>query len=190
MPKTIFETVSARIDELIAARDAEIAAAEQAVADAKAAVAAAQDAQDAAIATADVPAYSAARADKEKAEMALEVYSARLAQLENKGYLDPAEDECITREIRAYQRKLQADATEKIIALLSEVEKVGREYWHDQNAADKLYDHWCSSVSAMYRHETKDGELRGAIKALVTNWFYRDRLGVDQYHGTGSFWTE
>ena len=38
MSKTIIETVNARIDELITARDAEIAAAEQAVAEAKAAL--------------------------------------------------------------------------------------------------------------------------------------------------------
>lgn len=189
MSKTIFETVNARIDELLAQRDAEIAAAEQALAEAKKAVNAAQDVQDAAISSADVERYSAANADKAKAEMAVEVYSARLEQLKSKEFLDPEEDERITHEIQAYQRKLRDDTTDKIISLLEEVEKVGHEYWDAQGKADKLYDRWFKSVSArMHRHETNDGELRGAIRALATLWFYRDSKGLGSY-STGNFWT-
>lgn len=190
MSKTIFETVNARIDELISQRDTEIAAAEQALAEAKEAVNAAQDAQDAAIASTDLDAYAAAHEDKERAEMAVEVYSARLEQLKARDFLDPEEDKRITNEIVAYQRKLRDDATDKIISLIEEVEKVGREYWDAQGKADKLYDRWFKSVSArMHRHETNDSELRGAIRALVTNWFYRDSKNLGSY-STGSFWTK
>lgn len=190
MSKTLIETVNARIDELIATRDAEIEAAEQAVAEAKAAVTAAKNAQDTAIASTDLDAYAAAHKEEERARMAVELYTARLEQLKNKDFLDPEEDERITHEIQAYQKKLQDDASAAIMSHLSQLEKIGKEYYTAQDEANNLYLRWFNSVSPrINRDELNDGELRGAFRAIVTLWFYRDQLGLGSY-STGSFWTK
>lgn len=190
MSKTLIETVNARIDELIAARDAEIAAAEQAVAEAKAAVTAAQNAQDTAIASTDLDAYAAAHEDEERAKMAVTVYTARLEQLKNKEFLDSAEDVRIINEIQAYQKKLQDDAAAAIMSHISQLEEIGKAYYAAQDEANALYLRWFNSVSpSIDRDELDDRELRGAFRAIVTNWFYRDQLGLGSY-STGKFWTK
>ena len=190
MSKTLIETVNARIDELIAQRDAEIAAAEQAVTEAKAAVTAAKNAQDAAIESTDLVAYAAAHEDEERAEMAVTVYSARLEQLKSKEFMDYAEDVRVINEIQAYQKKLKADATAEIMAHISQLEEIGKAYYAAQDEANNLYLRWFNSVSpSINRDELDDRELRGAFRAIVTNWFYRDQLGLGSY-STGKFWTK
>lgn len=190
MSKTLIETVNARIDELLAQRDAEIVAAEQAVAEAKANVTAANNAQDAAIASTDLDAYAAAREVKERAEMAVTVYTARLEQLRNKNFIDSAEDIRVINEIQAHQKALKDDATAAIMTHLSQLEEIGKAYYADQDEVNALSLRWFNSVSpSVDRDELDDRELRSAFRAIVTLWFYRDQLGLGSY-SAGRFWTK
>lgn len=189
--KSIIETVHTRIDEILAARDAEITEAEKALDDAKAVMADAQKTAEYAIVAADLEVYSGARADEEKAARAVELYTARLERLNDKAFVDPDEDARVTAEIIAYRKKLQDDATASIMSHLSKIEEIGREYFNAMDTANDLYDRWFTQISGSYdRNVLNDGELRFAIRALATLYFYRDRLGVSQYTGTGSFWTK
>ena len=202
MPKTLIETVNARIDELITARDAEIAAAEQAVAEAKAALEEARTRANEAIVSTDVDAYATARADAEKAEMAVTLYTTRLEQLQGKQIVTNEENDSVMSEIREMQKTLMRNASSEIVELLSQIETIGKQYWEEQNAMDRLVVRWHSEIrpqahprfSRGYADsndlKANDGSLRQAIQKYVTDWFFRDQLGVDQYHGVGSFWTK
>ena len=202
MSKTLIETVNARIAELLTQRDAEIEAAEQAVTEAKAALEEARSRADEAVISTDVDAYATARADAEKAEMAVTLYTTRLEQLRGKQIVTDEENDSVMSEIRAMQKTLMRNASSEIVELLSQIETIGRQYWVEQNAMDELVVRWHREIrpqahpriSRGYADpndlKANDGELRCAIKKYVTDWFYRSRLGVEQYHGTGSFWTE
>lgn len=202
MSKTIIETVNARIDEIISARDAEIASAEKALEDAKAAVAEAQGRADAAIFSTDIDAYESAVADLGKAERSVTLYDARLEQLRSKRTVASAEDARIVAQIRAHQKTLQDDVTAEIIALLSRVEEIGRAYYTAQDELNELIWRWHSKVCPQQHPRgsgltvfpsdlhAKDGDLRAAVHNLVTSYFYRAQVGADQYHGTGSIWTK
>lgn len=202
MSKTLIETVNARIAELLAQRDAEIEAAEQAVAEAKAALEEARSRADEAVVSTDVDAYATALADAEKAEMAVKLYTTRLEQLQRKQIVTNEENDSVMSEIREMQKTLMRNASSEIVELLSQVESIGMQYYAEQNAMDRLVARWHSEIRPqahprISNHladpndlKANDGELRSAIKKYVTDYFYRSRLGVEQYHGTGSFWTE
>ena len=202
MSKSIVETVNARIDEIIAARAAEISSAEKALEAARAAVAEAQGRADTAVATTDVDGYESAVADMGKAERSTTLYNARLEQLRNKRNISAAEDASIMAQIRAYQKNLQDAATAEIVALLSRAEEIGKQYYADQDAVNELVWRWHSKVCpqqhprgsglTVYPSDlyAKDGDLRAAIHQIVTLYFYRKQLDVDQYHGMGSIWTK
>lgn len=202
MSKTIIETTNARIDDLIATRDAEIASAEKALDDAKAAVAEAQARADAAISATDVDAYDAACEDVKKAERAVAVYAARMDQMRGNRIITAAEDATVVASIRAHQKDLRDAATAEIIALLSRVEEIGKQYYADQDAANELIWRWHSKVCPQQNPRSagltvypsdlhaQDTDLRVAIQQIVTQYFYREQVGADQYHGAGSFWTK
>lgn len=202
MSKTIIETVNAKIDEILAARAAEIESAEKALADAKVAVAEAQARADAAISATDVDAYEVAISDLEKAKRTVTVYDARLEQLRNKRTVAAAEDATVLANIRAYQKELQDTATAEIVALLSRAEEIGMAYYTAQDEANELIWRWHSKVCPQQHPRgsgltvfpsdlhAKDGDLRAAVHNLVTSYFYRAQVGADQYHGTGSIWTK
>lgn len=202
MSKSILETVNARIDEILAARDAELVSAEKALETAKAAVAEAQARADTAISAADVDGYEVAVADLGKAERCATVYDSRLAQLRNKRTVAAAEDAAITAQIRAYQKDLRDSATAEIIALLSRVEEIGKQYYADQDAANELIWRWHSKVCPQQNPRSagltvypsdlhaQDTDLRVAIQQIVTQYFYREQVGADQYHGVGDIWTK
>lgn len=202
MSETIIETVNARIDEILAARAAEIESAEKALADANAAVAEAQGRADTAVSATDVDGYENAVADLGKAQRAVTLYDARLSQLRNKRNISAAEDATVVAQIRAYQKTLQDDATAEIIALLSQAEEIGREYFAAQDEANELIWRWHSKVCPQQNPRgsgltvfpsdlhAKDADLRVAVHNLVTSYFYREQVGADQYHGTGSIWTK
>lgn len=201
MPKTIIESVNARIDELIAARDTEIENAEKALKDAKAAVAEAQARADAAISATDVDGYESAVADLGKAERSVTLYDARLEQLRNRRTVAAAEDASTMAQIRAYQKELQDTATAEIIALLSRAEEIGRAYYTAQDEINELIWRWHSKVCpqqhprgsglTVYPSDlhANDGELRTAIHQIATMYFYRNQLDVAQYSGVGDIWT-
>ena len=201
MSKSIIETVNARIDEIISARDAEIASAEKALEDAKAAVAEAQGRADAAISATDVDGYEAAVSDLGKAERSVTLYDARLSQLRDKRNISAAEDATVMANIRAHQQSLQDTATSEIIALLSRLEEIGRQYFADQDEINELIWRWHSKVCpqqhprgsglTVYPSDlyAPDGELRAAIHQIVTLYFYRKQLDVAQYGGVGDIWT-
>lgn len=202
MSQNIISTVNARIDELLAQRDAEIVAAEQAVAEAKAALEEARNRVGVAVVSTDVDAYAAALADAEKAEMAVTLYTKRLEQLQGKQIVTDAENDSVMSEIRAMQKTLMRNASSEIVELLSQIETIGKKYWEEQNAMDKLAVRWHSEIRPQIHPrfsrgyadpndvKANDGGLRRAIEKYVTDWFYRDQLGVDQYNGYGSFWTK
>lgn len=202
MPKTLIETVNARIAELLTQRDAEIEAAEQAVTEEKAALEEARNRADEAVISTDVDAYATARADAEKAEMAVTLYTTRLEQLQGKQIVTEEENDSVMSEIREMQRTLMCNASDEIVALLSQIETIGKQYWQDQNAVNNLAARWHSEIkpqahpriSGHYASpsdlQANDGNLRQTIQKFATDWFYRRWKGVEQYHGTGSFWTE
>lgn len=202
MSKSIVETVSTRIDELLAQRDAEITSAETALEVARAAVAEAQARADSAISATDVDAYEVAISDLEKAKRTVTVYDARLEQLRNKRTVAAAEDATVMAQIRAYQQSLQDSATAEIIALLSRAEEIGKQYYADQDAVNELVWCWHSKVCpqqhprgsglTVYPSDlyAPDGELRAAIHQIVTLYFYRKQLDVAQYGGVGDIWTK
>ena len=202
MSKTLIETVNARIAELLTQRDAEIEAAEQAVTEAKAALEEARSRANEAVISTDVDAYATARADEEKAEMAVTLYTTRLEQLRGKQIVTDEENDSVMSEIRAMQKTLMRNASSEIVELLSQIETIGRQYWVEHNAMNELVVRWHSEIrpqahpriSRGYADpndlKANDGGLRQAIQKYVTDWFYRDQLGVEQYHGVGSFWTE
>lgn len=202
MSKTLIETVNARIAELLAQRDAEIEAAEQAVAEAKAALEEARSRADEAVVSTNVDTYAAALADAEKAEMAVKLYTTRLEQLQGKQIVTNEENDSVMSEIREMQKTLMRNASSEIVELLSQIETIGKQYWEEQNAMDRLVVRWHSEIRPqahprISNHladpndlKANDGNLRCAIQKYVTDGFYRAQLGVDQYNGFGSFWTE
>lgn len=201
MSKSIVETINARIDEVITARAAEISSAEKALEAARAAVAEAQGRADAAISATDVDGYEAAVSDLGKAERSVTLYDARLSQLRDKRNISAAEDATVMANIRAHQQSLQDSATAEIIALLSRVEEIGKQYYADQDAVNELVWRWHSKVCPQQHPRgsgltvfpsdlyAKDGDLRAAIHQLVTLYFYRKQLDVGQYNGVGDIWT-
>lgn len=202
MENNIIETTNSRIDEILAARAAELAAGENALEDAKAAFVVAQNRADIATAATDVDGYCSAYNDMEKAARTVEVYEARMKQLRGKRIVSVEEDANTMAAIRTYQKELQEKATAEILDLLSKIEDVGKQYWSMQDRANDLIWRWhkeiCQQPHPLYPTQdvwpqhlsAADDELRSTIRSIVTLYFYRKHKGVDQYHGVGTIWTK
>ena len=200
MTKNTIKNINARIDQICADRESEIIELAKKLEDAQTAVASARNLMETSTASADNEAYHAAKEAEKKALISVELYTNRLDQLKGARLVSMAEDARVVAEIRAYQQDLEEDVSKKIIALLSQIEQIGRDYYTAQDDADATLSRWHRQVCRQINPTTKqpyrphqclrykDDDLRSCIKQIATLYYYRNQIGREQYHGMGSFW--
>lgn len=200
MSQTFIETITSKIDGILKNAEQEREILQQNLAEAQGAASEARSRMEAATASADVDAYHAAKQDETVASTAVEMYTQRLSQISSKYLVSEDENASTVAAIHAEQKKLADTTTKQIISHMKEIEKLGKAYFDQQDALNRLIVRWHQKVykqahRASPRLEVHpsdlhydDKYLRGGIHSLVTMYFYRKNTGRDQYHDTGSIW--
>lgn len=198
MDQNIIRTITNKIDGILKSVEQEKAELQQKQAEAQAAASEARSRMEAATASADTATYHTAKQDETVAATAVEMYNQRLSQISGKHLVSDEENADVVAAIRAEQKKLEKATTRQIIALLKEIEKLGKDYYNQQDELNKLIARWHEKVYEqphrlgprfkLHSHELcyNDTDLRTAIHKLVTMYFYREKTGREQYHGKGS----
>lgn len=197
MSQNLIESITSRINGILESVEREKAELRQKQAEAQTAACEARTRMEAAIASADAAAYHTAKQDEAVAATNVEMYNQRLSQISGKHLVPDEENANIVAVIRAEQKKLEKATAEQVIALIREIEELGKDYYEQQNALDELVIQWHRKVykqphPRISRLEAdvadlryNDTDLRMCISNVVTNFFYRQKMGRGSYNGRG-----
>lgn len=197
----IIDSVNAKISVILKKAGEERAAAQEALDAANAKASAAAKDREAAIQASDLEAFHAAKAAETMAADEAELYRGKIALLTGKRLISAQENEETVSEIRTAQESLRDECAKKIMAHIMEIEKIGKQYYEDQDALNKLLFEWHRKIYTQPHPRRKncdadvwelkfdDGEVRHHIFKIVTNNIYRKFRGLSPYSGNGSIWT-
>lgn len=200
--KKFIDCVNAKINAILKQTKEERVAVKEALDAANARVSAAAKEREAAAAACDPAALHAAKAAEAQAADEAAMYNQKYKQLCSKYLVSAQENEKTVAEIRSVQEALRDECTQKIVAHIEEIEKIGKQYHHDQDALSELLKKWHQNIYIQPHPRRKgcnaevfdlklkgDDEVRYCIFELVTNHFYRVHRGLGRYPGSGSIWT-
>lgn len=146
--------VSARIEKLLNDKAQELATIKAELSEAQERRSnAAADMQKAMEAT-DIKAYERAKLAKQAEESAIEMYSARYKQLEEKEFMTEAESDKVINSILDYEKQLDAEFMKLIARPADKIRDLLAEYRARINEAEHTISNWTHSIHANYISKT------------------------------------
>lgn len=199
--KEFVKTINEKIQRILTDADREKAAASCDLDAAKNRAEEAGEAKREAARLRDSKAFHKAKANESAALDEVEMHRNRLAYASGKRLVTAEENERTMNAIREKQKQLEDEYTGKVINLIQEIEKLGKEYYDQADELQELANNWHKSVyrqphrciegryAEIYDIRYDDGSLRHCIFDVVTGYFYRTKRGKGSYTGSGSIWT-
>ena len=187
LPKT--DAAEKRINEILAARKAELDGMDELIREAQEAYEAAREAMDAATDAGDVEAFKRAREAFEDASTALMIHENRLEKLKHGALISKEEYESLVRDIYTEVGALDSQTLETLCTQAEAMEAEGKELLTAGTRANDVlrrlqYDVYRLSDSSYY---TKDGEPVAtvmdikAVNVMPTVWMSQGAVNHDAY---------
>lgn len=149
--KNALEQAKARTEELIRARNEQLADIEQKLAAARAEANTADQATKAATIRTDVEAYFKAKGERDRAAAAVEMYTARAAQLQNSEIISETESNAVIDSLLKYEQDITAEYLAKLKKALGELYAIQKEYTDGVQDTENTIARWTSEVHPNYR---------------------------------------
>lgn len=146
--------VKKRITELIKTRDASLIDIQMKLAESRAEVDKAKDAMDQAIFDADVKAFKKARAARDAAAEAVEMYEARYNQLQEHQIVTDADSESVIDGLLEYENDLSAKYLDDIADPIRKIMEAHQEYMDNVDETERVIKEWTNTVHANYKSYT------------------------------------
>ena len=145
------QEVKKRMRELMEAKTTQLAEIETRTAEARARLEAAGAAIRQATEEMNVDSYEAAKAQAAKAQAALDMYTARYAQLKNQEYISEAESDKVIDSLLEYEKDLEKDFKAALVVSLKNLAKLHADYVAAVNDAENTMAAWQQDIHANYR---------------------------------------
>ena len=98
----------------------------------------------------DLEAYATAKADKEAAEIAVEMYTSRLEQIIHKDFISEAESDNIIAELKAHAAQLDDDFRSKAAPILAQLDALAAAYLRDVMDTVSTARTWTQKIRPYY----------------------------------------
>ena len=145
------QQVKARIRELRETKEAQLAEMAKKQAEAVAQITAAEAAAAKATEELDIDGYESARREISKAQTALDLYSGRRDQINNKQYVTEAESDQVIDSLLQYEQQLDAEFRKAIAGPVAKLEEIQKDYLDRTHDAEQTIREWTSEIHANYR---------------------------------------
>lgn len=178
---TILEKVSAQIDDLISAKNAQLADINARLDELSVELDSAKSAMDAATSVLDEDAFAAAESRLKKAETKIKMCESRREQIASRDYISEDESEKTIDALLAYENTIAAEFKSEVSPLLDALEKLRSEYVDEVKKTEEALRRWTSEIRETYTNRT--GSLR-IVDGQRTNRFDSpQKLHAVQYNG-------
>lgn len=144
------QEVKARIDEMLARKDADIAEIETKLNEARELIAEADQAIKEATECTCLEKYEGAKRNKVKYENALEMYSERLGQIRRKKLVNEEESDKVIDSLLEYQNALAAEFERNIIEPLKALDNMQAEYQNALAESQSVILEWTQKIHENY----------------------------------------
>ena len=150
MNKNITREVRERIESLKKKRAADLAEIQGKLAEARSKVDSAEQTIQLATAQMNLDAFEKATAAKQKAQTAVDMYSARYSQLVKKEFISEAESDSVIDSLLAYEDQLADDFKKKLAPMLRELVALHRNYLEAVRDTEQTMNQWQYEIHANY----------------------------------------
>lgn len=144
------QEVKARMKEMQETKAAELATIQKKQEEARAQIEAAGLAIKSATERTDLEAYEEAKAQKRKAQTALDMYDGRYDQIRKQEYISEAESDKVIDSLLAYEMQLEVEFKEAVGERLRELSKILEDYRTEVQATEDTISAWCRNIHANY----------------------------------------
>jgi len=150
----IVEEVNEKIAKLLSDREKELAEIQMHIDEETMSLNAANKAMDAATDSTDLGAYERAKAEKTRAETALEMYSARYKKVKNLDYITEEESDAIIASLQRRDNELSLEFVRDLNAALETVKELLQRYEREKQKLSSTVDRWTKNIHRNYLSPT------------------------------------
>jgi hypothetical protein len=149
--QTLLETTKQRMQELRESRAAQLAAISQKQEEAHAQIKQAADDMRSATEEMNVDKYEEAKHRKQRAQIALDMYTGRKAQLEKQEIITEAESDAVIDGLLDYEKELEVDFKAALAGYLRQLKPLYNAYKDEIAAVERTLSEWQGDIHANYR---------------------------------------
>jgi hypothetical protein len=150
----IVEEVNEKIAKLLSDREKELAEIQMHIDEETMSLNAANKAMDAATDSTDLGAYERAKAEKTRAETALEMYSARYKKVKNLDYITEEESDAIIASLQRSDHELSLEFVRELNAALETVRELLQRYEREKQKLRITVERWTKDIHRNYLSPT------------------------------------
>lgn len=176
MEKTKVQEVREQIDKMLTERSGELERILEKQNEAREQLEKARKAEAEATAETNLDAYEAAKRDTQKAKTALDMYSARYAQLKTLDFISEEESDNVIESLLKYEAELEQGLKDAMAEPLKLLADLLNTYRQEVRETETVIKAWESNIHANHRNRTAryaDGSNRSAEPVPVHMTVYR-----------------
>lgn len=143
-----------KIDEMLKQKNSDLDHIAQMQEDARRRKAAAEEAERAATENMDLEAYEAAKEEKRKARLALDMYGEKFKQLKDRELTTEEESDAVIDSLLSYEADLARDFEEKASEHIEALAKISAAYFDEVTQTEKTLKRWQIEIHRNYRSQT------------------------------------
>lgn len=146
MNKNIYEETTIHMEKILADRDTEMARVNEKIESNRKSAESAAAEMDKATNAGDLKGYQTAKAKRENALDAIEMYTNRRNTLKGSTLVSAEENAAVVASLQARQKELVDEATVKIIELVKQIERIGNETYSEVDRGNEILMKWHTKV--------------------------------------------